>query len=164
MDGVFVRSGTTADFARINEIYNFTIVGSHVSFDDQEWDLERRRVWWNSRTPQLDILVAELNDEVVGVAYSSWYRPKLAYRSSAETTIVLDPAFRRRGIGTVLLNALMTRLKEQGFHRAVAIVALPNDASIRLHERLGYRNVGTLTEAGYKLGRYWDTMILEAEL
>lgn len=159
-----IRDATPADFPRINQIYNWTIIDNHVSFDTEPWDLARREQWWASRSGELDVLVAELDGTVVGVSYSSFYRPKAAYRSTAETTIVLDTGYLNRGIGTRLLGALLDRVRERGFHRAVAIVALPNEASIILHEKLGFRHAGTLTEVGHKLGRYWDTALLEADL
>ncbi len=159
-----VRPASPGDFDRINEIYNWTIVDNHVSFDLEPWNIETRAEWWESRDPALDCLVAEIDGYVVGVAYSSWYRPKLAYRSSVETTIVLDTDYVERGIGSELLAELLARLRQRGFRRAIAIVALPNDASVRFHQKLGYRPAGTLSEVGYKLGRYWDTMLLEAHL
>lgn len=159
-----VRDATEADLERITAIYNQTIVGSHVSFDATPYDADRRLRWWQERSPELVCLVTEIDAEVVGVAYSSWYRPKDAYRSSMETTIVLDSSATGRRLGTELLAALLARLAAQGLHRAVAIIALPNDASVALHRALGYREVGTLTEVGHKLGRFWDTMILEKEL
>lgn len=159
-----IRDATPDDLDRINEIYNWTIVDNHVSFDTEPWDLEQRTAWWQSRPEELDVLVAEVDGVVVGVSYSSFYRPKAAYRSTAETTIVLDTGYLRRGLGRGLLTAMLERLGERGFHRAVAIIALPNEASVVLHEKLGYRIVGTITEVGHKLGRYWDTMIMETEL
>lgn len=154
------------DLERINEIYNTTIVGSHISFDMEPWDLEQRLQWWeryNSDGPYR-VLVADAAGAVVGVAYSSPYRPKEAYRSSAETTIALDSGHLRMGIGRRLLTALLDSLRGGGFHRAYAIVALPNDPSVAFHESLGFRAVGTLDEAGYKLGQYWSTTILERRL
>jgi phosphinothricin acetyltransferase len=159
-----VRDATEADLDRITEIYNQTIVDSHVSFDATPYDRDRRVRWWEERDPELDCLVAEIEGRVVGVAYSSWYRPKDAYRSSVETTIVLDAAATGQGLGTQLLGALVQRLITRGLHRAIAVIALPNDASVALHRRLGYREVGTLTEVGFKLGRYWDTVIFERDL
>jgi phosphinothricin acetyltransferase len=161
---VHIRDATPDDFERINEIYNWTIVDNHVSFDLEPWDLARRQKWWNGRPEGLDVLVAVIEHRVVGVAYSSFYRPKPAYGSSAETTVVLDTAYLGRGIGTALLGSLIERLRERGYHRAVAIIALPNEASIALHHGLGYRTAGTLTQVGYKLGRHWDTELLELEL
>ena len=159
-----VRDATLADVTRINEIYNWTIVDNYVSFDTEPWDEARRRRWWESRDENLDVLVAEVDGTVVGVAYSSYYRPKVAYRSSAETTIVLDTAYLGRGIGRMLLGALIDRVRARGFHRAIAIIALPNEASVALHHRLGFRTAGTLTEVGHKLDRYWDTILLELPL
>ena len=159
-----IRPAVEADLAAITDIYNWTIVDNHVSFDLEPFTLESRLAWWRARDPELTCLVAEVDGEVVGVSYSSWYRPKPAYRSSMETTIVVAAGHRRRGWGSRLLGELLDRLETQGIHRAIAIVALPNDASVELHRRLGYRTVGVLTEVGDKLGRHWDTMLLECPL
>ena len=159
-----IRDATPADSERVNEIYNWTIVDNHVSFDTEPYDLERRRIWWEARGSQLVCLVVEVDGQVVGLSYSSWYRPKLAYRSTVETTIVLDTDYLQLGLGSELLGALLDRLRSQGLHRAIAVVALPNDGSIALHHKLGYRTIGVVTESGYKLGRYWDTELLEHRL
>ena len=78
-----------------------------------------------------------------------------------ETTIVLDAAVAGRGIGSALLSALLDAVAASGAHRAYATVALPNEASIVLHERFGYRTIGVFDEVGHKMGEYWSTMILE---
>ena len=159
-----IRDATAADLAAINELYNTTIIDSHVSFDVEPWTVDDRRRWWESRDPELVCLIADLDGIVAGVAFSSWWRPKDAYRTTMETTVVLDEAYHGRGLGTELLAALATRLHAEGVHRAVAIIALPNQASLALHRKLGYREVGTLTEVGNKLGRYWDTILMERDL
>lgn len=161
---LIIRDATEADLERITEIYNTTIVESHVSFDLEPYDAESRRSWWSQRDPTLPCLVAESDGAVVGVSYAGPYRPKGGYRSSVETTIVLDSDHRGLGIGSRLLSALLARLETTEAHRAIAIIALPNEASIALHRRLGFREVGTLTEVGHKLGSYWDTMLLERDL
>ena len=81
-----IRPATPADFDRINEIYNWTIVDNHVSFDTEPFDHTSRARWWGARAPALTFLVSELDGVVTGLAYSSWYRPKRAYRSTVETT------------------------------------------------------------------------------
>lgn len=159
-----IRDATPDDWQRINDIYNWTIVDNHVSFDLEPYTIESRREWWQARSPELDCLVAEIDGVVVGTTYSSWYRPKLAYRSTVETTIALDTDYLGRGLGTRLLEELIERLRSRGLHMAVAIVALPNDGSIALHHKLGYETVGVVHEAGFKLGRYWDIEILELRL
>jgi phosphinothricin acetyltransferase len=164
---VAIRPAVRADLERVNEIYNGYIIDSHVSFDLEPWSLDRREAWWMRYADDVGpyrVLVAEVDGRVVGAAYSSPYRPKAAYRTSVETTVVIDPALVRRGLGRRLLTFLIDLLREAGAHRAYAVVALPNEASIRLHEALGYRRVGTFDEVGHKLGRYWSTMILEKRI
>ena len=163
---VHIRPARAADLVRINEIYDHTVVDSHISFDLEPWDLERRTEWWThyGDTGPYRVFVAEVDGYVVGIAYSSQFREKAAYRSSVETTVVVDPGFRASGIGRRLLVAVLDTVQTEGVHRAYAVVTLPNEASIGIHEALGYRLVGTLDEVGFKAGTYWTTAILEKRL
>jgi phosphinothricin acetyltransferase len=160
---VTIRAATDEDLPRLTEIYNHYIDGSHVSFDVDPWTLELRRAWFAkyARTGRYRVLVVETADGVVGAAWSSPFRPKAAYDTSVETTIVLDPAVIGRGLGSRLLTALLDELATEDVHRAYAVIALPNDASIALHHRLGYRSVGVQHEVGRMYGTYWDTELLE---
>lgn len=166
MIDVRIRPARASDLERINEIYDTVIVDSHISFDDEPWSMGRRRAWWEryGDTGPHRVLVAELDGSVVGVTYSSAYRDKAGYRTTVETTVVVDPEFTGRGIGRRLLGALLDLLPGEGAHRAIAIIALPNDPSIKAHEAVGYRQVGMLHEVGHKHGRYWDTALLEKRL
>lgn len=158
-----VRRATAADLADITRIYDLYIVDSHVSFDTEPWSAERRQQWWDDRRgdERLVVLVAAVDDHVVGCAYASHYRRKAGYDRSVETSVVLEPAYVGSGLGARLYTALMDELAVAGVHRAYAVVALPNDASVALHHRLGFVDVGSEHESGYKLGRYWSTLILE---
>lgn len=158
-----IRTAVVDDLATINDIYNSYIVESHVSFDTEPWDMARRATWWEryGSGGRYRVLVAEIGGNVVGVAFSGPYRHKAAYETSVETTIALDPDVVGRGIGKPLFAALLDELAAAGVHRAYSIVALPNDPSIALHHRLGYRTIGILDEVGSKLGRFWSTMMLE---
>lgn len=151
------------DLPRLTAIYNHYIDGSHVSFDVDPWTIERRREWFAKYTPtgRHRVLVVETADGVVGAAWSSPFRPKAAYDTSVETTIVLDPAAIGRGLGKRLLAALLDELAAEDVHRAYTVIALPNDASIALHHRLGYRSLGIQNEVGRMYGKYWDTKLLE---
>lgn len=163
---VDIRQARASDLVRINEIYDHTIVDSAISFDLEPWDMERRREWWvhYSDTGPHRVFVAEVDGRVVGMAYSSQFREKAAYQSSVETTVVIDPDYRAAGIGRLLLTTVLDAVRSEDIHRAYAVVTIPNEASIGLHESLGYRLVGTLDDVGYKLGRYWATAILEKRL
>lgn len=158
-----VRPATEGDLPAITRIYDQYIVDSHVSFDLEPWSAERRQQWWEDRAgdDRLAVLVAEVDAAVVGAAYASRYRPKAGYDRSVETSIVLDREHCGRGIGPQLYGALLDHLSGTAVHRAYAVVALPNDASVALHHRLGFVDVGIEDESGYKLGRYWSTLTLE---
>ena len=109
-----VRPATEADLGAICDIYNWAIIDNHVSFDTEPYTVANRLTWWRARDPELVCLVAEANDDLVGVAYSSWYRPKAAYRSSMETTIALSSDARGTGLGTKLLQSLLDGLSDKG--------------------------------------------------
>lgn len=158
-----IRRATTDDLADITALYNQYVVDSHVSFDLEPWTIEQRRAWFTKYGGDnpWQVWVADIDAEIVGAAWSSPFRPKAAYDSSVETTIVLAPGHTGRGLGTELYRALLGDVDVRGAHRAYAIIALPNDASVALHHKLGFVTVGEQHEVGFKLGRYWSTMLLE---
>jgi phosphinothricin acetyltransferase len=158
-----VRPATEKDLARINEIYNGYIVGRHTSFDTEPWTMATRRSWFARYRPDgcYQVLVADTETGVVGFAASGPFRNKAAYDSSVETTVVLEESATGRGWGADLLGGLIRRLRTAGVHRAYALIALPNEPSVKLHTRLGYRTVGILDEVGRKLDEYHSVQIME---
>jgi len=157
-----IRPATGDDLEAINRIYNAYIVDSHVSFDTEAWSADRRTAWWEDYAGR--VLVADRESRVVGSAFFGPWRRKEAYRGSAETTVVLDPDATGAGVGTALLARLLERLRADGYHRAYAIIALPNEVSVAVHRKLGYREVGVLDEVGFKMDRYWSTLLMECPL
>jgi phosphinothricin acetyltransferase len=101
-------------------------------------------------------LVAEVGGEVAGYAYGSPHRERAAYASSCDVAVYVDPAHSRQGIGRALYQALLPALAERGFHAAYAGIALPNAASVGLHEAMGFASVGVYREVGWKLGQWRD--------
>jgi phosphinothricin acetyltransferase len=99
--------------------------------------------------------VAEHDGRVTGYAYGSPHRSRAAYASSCDVAVYVDPAFARRGIGRALYGALLPRLAER-FHAAFAGIALPNDASVGLHEATGFTPVGVYREVGWKMDGWRD--------
>jgi phosphinothricin acetyltransferase len=161
-----IRHVTNADLPRINDIYNSYIIDRHTSFDLEPWTLEERTRWFAKygREGRYQALVILVDDLIAGFASSSPFRDKVAYETSVETTIVLDEAYTGRGLGAPLLEALLERLQGRGIHRAYALIALPNEPSITLHRRCGYREVGILDEVGHKLDAYHSVLIMELRL
>ncbi len=101
-------------------------------------------------------LVAEIDGTVAGYAYGSPHRTRAAYSSSCDVAVYVDPAHSRQGLGRALYAELLTRLAAKGYHAAFAGIALPNEASIGLHEAMGFTPVGIYREVGWKMGDWRD--------
>ena len=139
------------------------MVHDHATFDVAPFTVAARRAWFDHyavRGPHR-LLVAEVDGDVAGYATSSTFRAKPAYVHSVETTVYLAPTAVGQGVGSALYGELFRLLGSEDVHRAYAGVALPNDASVRLHERFGFRELGTYTEVGRKFGRWWDVRWFE---
>ncbi|MGW3136494.1 N-acetyltransferase family protein [Streptomyces sp. NPDC001139] len=165
---VQVRPGVEDDLEALTDIYNHYVRETPITFDTVAFTPQERRPWLLSHPEDgpYRLMVATEADtqEILGYATSSPYRAKPAYATSVETTVYVAPHAGRRGIGTLLYKALFEALAGEDLHRAYAGIAQPNEASTRLHERFGFRHVGTYREVGRKFGRYWDVAWYEKEL
>ncbi|MGW3957109.1 N-acetyltransferase family protein [Streptomyces sp. NPDC004752] len=165
---VQVRPGVEGDLDALTDLYNHYVRETPITFDTAIFTPEERRPWLLSHPEdgphRLMVAVDADSQEILGYATSSAYRPKPAYGTSVETTVYVAPHAGRRGIGTLLYKALFEALAGEDLHRAYAGIAQPNTASTRLHERFGFRRVGTYREVGRKFGRYWDVTWYEKEL
>ena len=164
---ITVRHGKSDDLNRLVEIYNHYVVNTHITFDTEAFLVTDRIQWFNqfTRTGRYRLLVAEDGAGPLGYATSTRFKPRAAYDTSVETTIYLDPAQCGLGTGSLLYGALFDELvAEASVHRAYAGIALPNEASVRLHEKLGFERVGSYHEVGYKFDRYWDVDWFEKDV
>jgi phosphinothricin acetyltransferase len=153
--GLRVRLATEDDLPAICTIINHFIENSYVNFRTEPQSVDEWRDDWGRLHSRFPWLVAT-DDRVVGVAYAAPFHGRAAYQWTAEATVYVDPSSQRRGVGDALYSELLSRLQSQGFHSAVAVIALPNEPSVRLHERHGFIRVGRMIEAGYKLGAWHD--------
>jgi phosphinothricin acetyltransferase len=153
-----LRRAARGDLARITEIYNHYVEATSITFDVKPYRVEEREPWLAQFAPsgRHQLFVAERAGRVIGYAGSLPYRPKAAYETSVEVTIYVAHDERARGVGPRLYTALFDALRGEDVHRALAGITLPNAPSLRLHERFGFAHVGTYSEVGRKLGRYWD--------
>jgi phosphinothricin acetyltransferase len=165
---VQVRPGVEGDLEALTDIYNHYVRETPITFDIAAFTPEERRPWLLSHPedgPYRLMVAADADtQEILGYATSSPHRAKPAYVTSVEVTVYLAPQAGRRGIGTFLYKALFEALADEDVHRAYAGIAQPNEASTRLHERFGFRHVGTYREVGRKFGRYWDVAWYEKAL
>jgi phosphinothricin acetyltransferase len=162
-----VRDFCAADIDRLTELYNHYILETTITFDLQPYTVEQRREKWFSHyanSGRHRLLVAEYDRQVVGYATSSQFRVKAAYDTSVETSIYLSAEAQGQGIGSQLYSALFDLLATEDVHRAYAGITLPNEASIAIHHKFGFEQVGLFREVGRKFGRYWDVAWLEKTL
>lgn len=155
---VTVRPAEVKDLRQLNDLYNRYVLETHFTFDIEPMTLEARREWFGhySSTGRHRVVVGVSDGSVIGYACSSRWRPKPAYETSVETSIYVAPDAVGRGIGTRLYEELFKQLGGEDVHRALAGIALPNQSSIALHERFGFKRVAHFTEQGRKFDRYWD--------
>ncbi|MFM9628575.1 MULTISPECIES: GNAT family N-acetyltransferase [Streptomyces] len=165
---VQVRPGNEGDLEALTDLYNHYVRETPITFDTAIFTPEERRPWLLSHPEDgpYRLMVATDTDsqEILGYATSSPFRAKQAYATSVEVTVYLRPDAGGRGVGTLLYKALFEALSGEDLHRAYAGIAQPNEASVRLHERFGFRHVGTYREVGRKFGRYWDVAWFERDL
>jgi L-amino acid N-acyltransferase YncA len=152
-----IRGATEADCAAIARIYNHYVANTVVTFEEQpvrpeEMAARVREV----RDAGLPWLVVEVDDEVAGYACASRWKGRCAYRYSAEITVYLDPDQAGKGLGSALYGELFPILRSSGIHVVLGGIALPNEASVALHEKFGMEKVAHFREVGYKLGRWVD--------
>jgi L-amino acid N-acyltransferase YncA len=163
---VTIRACEEADVAAITEIYRHHVLNSPATFELEAPDAaemtRRRRAVVEGGYPYF---VAEQGGRIVGYAYASAYRPRPAYRNTVENSVYVRPGCERRGIGRVLLEALLEACERGGFRQVVAVIGdSANEASIGLHAHLGFRMAGTLQAAGYKFGRWLDIVLMQRAL
>ncbi|MFI6764688.1 GNAT family N-acetyltransferase [Streptomyces sp. NPDC050355] len=156
--GVQIRPGTGDDLEELTRIYNHYVVETPITFDIEPFTVEQRRPWLlaHPHSGPHRLLVAEEGGKLLGYATSSAFRPKQAYATSVETSVYLAPEQVGRGVGGLLYASLFDALEQEDVHTALAGIALPNEASQRLHERFGFRPVGVHEQVGRKFGRFWD--------
>jgi len=166
MSEFLIRRGVAGDVAPLNDLYNHYIRETPITFDLEPISLASKRSWFEQfgAEGRHQLFVAERAGRVVGYACTRPFRDKAAYDTTAETSIYLAPGAQGQGLGRQLYARLFSALGGADLHRLVAGITLPNDASLALHERAGFRTVGVFHQVGRKLGRYWDVLWMEREL
>ncbi len=162
-----IRAGVIDDLPRLTNIYNYYVEHTPTSFDVEPHTPEDRESSWFSHYKDEGLhrlLVIERDGEVAGYATSSQFRTRAAYNLSVETSVYLDHSQQGQGLGTALYAALFEELAKTPAHRAYGGVTLPNAASIALHKKFGFREVGIFNEVGFKFGKYYDVCWLEKDL
>ena len=157
MPAPVIRAAEVDDASRLAEIYNPYVLETSISFDEapvspDEMAGRIRKV----RQAGLPWLVAEQEDIIAGYAYATRWRERHAYRFAVECTVYTAAECQGQGVGRALYGVLLPALKAAGYHAVVAVIALPNPASVALHERFGIRKVAHFPQVGFKFGQWHD--------
>ena len=151
-----IRLAVDSDVGAIADLYRPIVESTSISFETEPPDQEemRRRIGETLRS--YPWLVCTVDDQVAGYAYAAKHRVRAAYQWSVDTSVYVHPEFRRSGIGRGLYMSLFAILRTQGFFNAYAGIALPNPASVALHESVGFQPIGVYRHVGYKRGGWHD--------
>ena len=162
-DPVEIGSATGDDLPRIVEILNYTAANSIATFNTRPASVAERRDWFEqfSSPGPYRLLVARRGNLILGYACTQRYRDHEAFRETVEVSIALDVSCRGQGVGTSLYRALFDCLAHQPVHAALAGIALPNDASVALHRKFGFTDVGTFREYAVKNGQYISSLWMQ---
>jgi len=152
-----IRTANKGDAGELARIYNHYVTATHMSFETEKVPVAEmaRRVGETLAMP-LPWLVAEQTGQVAGFAFAARWKSRDAYRYVAESSIYLDPAMIGCGHGLRLYTALIDAIRDLSVHSVIGVIALPNEPSISLHERLGFRKCAHFEQVGYKHDRWID--------
>jgi len=159
-----IRDITPLDASSICDIYNYYILNTIVTFEETEVAEAEMQQRINDTTKKLPWIVYEHEGVVQGYAYASEWKSRCAYKNSIETTVYLSAGAEGKGIGTILYDELIKRLKSKNYHALIGGISLPNDRSIALHEKFGFEKIGQFREVGHKFGKwidvgYWELIL-----
>jgi L-amino acid N-acyltransferase YncA len=162
---VAIRDARDADLAAMLAIYNDAVVTTTAVYDYKPRSAEQQVAWFQVKREQnLPVLVAEVGDTVVGFASYGPFRPWPAYLHSVENSLYVAPERRGRGIGSMLLPALIQRAADRGLHTMIAGIDTTNKASLRLHAKFGFARVAQFREVGWTFERWLDLAFLQLML
>jgi phosphinothricin acetyltransferase len=163
-----VRDATAADLGRITEIYADAVVNGTASYElEPPGQAEMAARFDSLKAAGFPYIVADSGDGgIQGYAYAGAFRARPAYRFIVEDSVYVAPSAKGRGIGLLLLESLVEAVRRLGFRQVVAVIGDggAGSASVRLHEKLGFRHCGRLAGSGYKHGRWLDTAFMQLDI
>lgn len=160
----FIRPATVADASAICGIYNHYVLNTVITFEEDAVSVAEMAGRIRDTTPKLPWLVCEDGGKVIGYAYASQWKSRCAYRRSVETTVYLEEGQTGCGLGRKLYHELIREISGRYYHALIGGIALPNPASIALHEKLGFVKVAHFKEVGWKFNSwidvgYWEMVL-----
>ncbi len=159
-----IRAAVEADLPAITEIYNQSVLRGTGTFDTEPKTAPQQLEWFRRHGPSHPVIVAEESGKIVGWASVTQYSDRCAYARTAEVSVYIDEGARGRGLGGVLLDAILVAAKKAGLLQILARITDGNEASLKLHDKRGFLRVGVLRQVGEKFGKVLDVNLLQKSL
>lgn len=159
-----VRQFTIDDIPALLDIYNHYVSNTVVTFDIEPLSISTFEAKVNRINAEYPFFVFEDNQGILGFAYASRFRPKPAYNFTVESTVYVKQDAHGKGIGSRLYEALLTALQQTDTHTVIGALTIPNEASVKLHEKFGFKEVALLKEVGLKFGKWHDVGMYQLKL
>ena len=159
-----IRFATLEDAQAILSIYEPYIMNTAITFETVTVPIVDFKDRMSRIQAQFPWLVYEVEGRIIAYAYASYYRERAAFAWDCECSVYVSEEAQQRGIATKLYLELFDQLKKQGFYNVYAFITYPHESSIRLHKKFGFREVGIFYKTGYKMGSWWDLMVMEKAL
>ncbi|MBX7205649.1 MAG: GNAT family N-acetyltransferase [Bacteroidia bacterium] len=160
-DQLRIRKAQETDLPAITDIYNDAIKHGTATFDTEEKTPENRRQWLEQHSQKYPVVVALLNETVVGWASLSRWSERAAYDDTAEISVYIHRDFRGRGIGRQLMQQVLDEGRQGGLHTVISRITQGNEISIHLHTQMGFETVGVLRQVGKKFGQLLDVTLMQ---
>ncbi len=151
-----IRNVRVEDAEAITTIYNFYVLNSIATLEEHVVSVDYYKDKIETVTQKFPWLVFEYNNEIIGYAYASSWNTRSSYSKTVETSVYVKDDCELKGIGTILYKALIDTLKNQGFCALIGGISMPNEASVKLHEKFGFEKVGHFKQVGYKFNKWVD--------
>jgi phosphinothricin acetyltransferase len=151
-----IRKATPEDAPEIVNIYNYYVKNTAITFETEPVSVEEMRDRIAAVSLKYPYLIYEENDGILGYCYANQWKKRRAYNRTVESTVYIDKNHHQKGIGKALMIALLEYLRNTDTHAVIACITIPNEKSVSLHEKLGFKQVSEFKEVGFKFEKWLD--------
>ncbi|MCB1507300.1 MAG: N-acetyltransferase [Hyphomicrobiaceae bacterium] len=160
-----VRPAYEDDLRDIMQIYNLAVLETTGIWNDAMTDMEERHAWWLKRVAAgYPVFVADVDGEIGGYGVYDRFRPYDGFSRTVEHALYTNPRYQRRGVASAILEALIAKAQEDGYHVMLGGIAAENEPSLALHSKFGFIETGRLPQVGHKFGRWHDLVFMQKML
>jgi len=156
-----IRKAKIEDIKDITKIYNYAILKTNATFDTKEKSIEEQKKWFKQHGKKNPIIVAELDNIIIGFASLNKYSSKLAYSDTVEISLYLLEEYHNKGYGKKLMDSIIKEGRKAGVHVILSRITEGNEKSIYLHESVGFELVGVMREVGFKFGKRLNVYLMQ---